>query len=241
MKNKMRIRYKLSLILLTLTLLVYLMPSNLASLGTFKQNECLEIKTILNTSAVNISTISYPNSIIAISNQAMTKQGFTFNYTFCNTSLLGNYIYDYFDSEGVVYVNDFTISPNGSEFTIQQALIFIVLFAFFLLILIGGIYGMQRAASGAWTIAYICLSYISLFCIFFIAWLFSSDYLWATPILTSIFWILWFTMAIGFLPFLIIISVYIIGKGVKENLIKEYTSQGFTREEAKGLIKRGRR
>lgn len=84
-----------------------------ASLGTFKQNECVDIKTILNTTSVNISTISNPSSTVIISNQEMTKLASTFNYTFCNTTDIGIYIYDYFDAEGNVYVNDFEISPSG--------------------------------------------------------------------------------------------------------------------------------
>jgi hypothetical protein len=92
-----------------------------ASLGVFKQNDCVNIRTILNTSSVNISTISYPNSSLAVSNQEMTKNALTFNYTFCNTKDLGNYIYDYFDAEGNVYVNDFKITLTGTEQTSAQA------------------------------------------------------------------------------------------------------------------------
>jgi len=98
-------------------------------LGTFKQDGCVDIKTILNTSAVNISTINYPNSTIAVSNKAMTKNGLTFNYTYCNTNALGVYIYDYFDEDGNVYVNDFEITGNGRENPSGSvSVLFIILF-----------------------------------------------------------------------------------------------------------------
>lgn len=58
-----------------------------ASLGTFRQLECIDIKTILNTTSVNISTINYPNGSTVISNQLMDNLvEMTFNYTFCDTS-----------------------------------------------------------------------------------------------------------------------------------------------------------
>jgi len=113
-----------------------------ASLGTYKQNDCVQIKTILNATWVNISTISYPNSSLAVSNQGMSQTGQTFTYSFCNTSNLGSYVYDYFDSNGDVYVNDFIISPTGNEkinsgegMSIFGSVIVLVLVALFLFLL----------------------------------------------------------------------------------------------------------
>lgn len=110
--NKTIMQTKLiSLIVLSIFLISFVS----SSLGTYKRGDCVNIRTILNSSSVNISTISTPNSIVVISNQIMTKQGQTFNYTFCNTSNLGTYIYDYFDSNGDVYVNSFEITTSGRE------------------------------------------------------------------------------------------------------------------------------
>lgn len=98
--------------------LMFLLIISLASagLGTFKQDSCVEIRTILNTTAVNISSIGNEKSgVITYVDAPMTKNGNTFNYTFCNTSNLGNYVYDYYDTEGYVYVNDFNITPSGDS------------------------------------------------------------------------------------------------------------------------------
>ena len=84
-----------------------------ASLGTFKSGSCVDIKTILNTSAVTISSINYPNSLSALRIKSMSKNGLTFNYTFCDTYNLGIYNYDYNDTEGNVYVNSFEITSSG--------------------------------------------------------------------------------------------------------------------------------
>jgi len=98
-----------------------------AGLGTFQQDTCVEIRTILNQSSVNISSIGLPNNTITYLNDAMTKNGQTFNYTFCNTNPLGTYVYDYFDADGNVYVNDFKITYNGDDLTEGKATLFSIL------------------------------------------------------------------------------------------------------------------
>ena len=125
------------------TLLLSLLLINLcsANLGTFKLNECVDIKTILNTSSVKLSTLNFPldGGIIA-SNQPMQNiAGKTWNYTTCNTTELGIYDYDYFDAEGNTYVNSFEITNSGSLQTTSQGLgsIAFILLLFGLMLLFG--------------------------------------------------------------------------------------------------------
>jgi hypothetical protein len=108
---------------LMFSMAIFLIGIISASLGSYKQNECVQIKTILNSSAVNISSISYPNSTIIFTSIPMTKVGSTFNYTFCNTTELGIYIYDYNDYEGNVYVNDFEITKTGKLASSSQGML----------------------------------------------------------------------------------------------------------------------
>jgi len=100
-----------------------------ASLGNFPINQCLDIKTMINTSAVTISTINYPDGTIAIQDEAMQNvAGKTWNYTFCLTNYSGVYNYDYYDTEGNTYVNDFSIGANASgNVIIFFSLIFIAI------------------------------------------------------------------------------------------------------------------
>lgn len=100
---------------------IFLLSLVSASLGSYKLNECVQIKTILNATLVNISTISYPNGTIDVSNLVMDKTGQTFSYIYCNTTQLGTYIYDYFDESGNVYVNDFEVTPSGVAPTTAQS------------------------------------------------------------------------------------------------------------------------
>jgi len=124
-------------ILLTIMLGIVLISMASSSLPTVEQNVCIQIKTILNTTYVNISTITYPNETTLFLNKNMEKNALTFNYTFCGTDTTGTYLYDYFDAEGNTYVNDFKVTPDGKEFTSQNSIaylgfILILLFTFFL-------------------------------------------------------------------------------------------------------------
>lgn len=123
--------------------LISLVSSTQQSLGTFKQGECTNlIQTCGNCTYNNISIILYPNSSVAISNIKMTKDNTYYNYTFCNTSVLGNYIVNGFgDSDGkkTIWSYGFEITGTGFEFNLPRtnlsiALLFLIIFAFLLCI-----------------------------------------------------------------------------------------------------------
>jgi hypothetical protein len=80
---------------------------------TYSQGDCVNLKTILNSSAVNISSVVYPDSTIEIIDSPMTKQGLNFNYTFCSTNQLGLYSFDYYDEQYNIYKDNFYITYSG--------------------------------------------------------------------------------------------------------------------------------
>lgn len=116
------------IIILMLVLMFQLILVN-ADLGTFKQNECVEIVTNLNATSVNISGITNPtpNPQIVVQDKEMTKVGSFFNYTFCNTTKIGKYTYGYCDDSGNCYSNSFKITPSGFESTLAFYFIFILI------------------------------------------------------------------------------------------------------------------
>ena len=83
-----------------------------ATLGTFPQGSCVSLKAFPEAVNATLSTVSTPDSIIAISNKSMTQTAETYVYSFCNTTQFGRYIYDYYDSAGNKYVNDFYIGDE---------------------------------------------------------------------------------------------------------------------------------
>jgi len=72
-------------------------------------------------------------------------------------------------------------------------------------------------------------------------YLLAYNFLWFTTIFTNILYMIWFIMGIGFLPFVIIITLYILGQEARAVLEKDYMNQGYSRDEAKTLSKRKKR
>jgi hypothetical protein len=227
-------------------MILFSFASATSTLGTIKQGSCIEIPQVCaSCTYVNLS-VQYPNKLIAISNQAMTPNGAgLWTYNFCNTSQLGRY-----DVSGIGDINSvdtgfsvlwFEVTPNGKQMDVSQS----ILFGFIFLIIVGlltfSVYGLSNSNQVEWTIFYICSTYILSFCMFFVAWLFSDNYLWQTPILASVFWIIWLILAICFFPFIIGVSGYILKLQAETLMMDEYTSQGYSKEDAKSLTKARRK
>lgn len=231
---------KLFLFVLLMLLFINLGGS---SLGFYKSGNCVNIKTILNTTAVNISTLSSPDSTLLLSNAEMTKIGYTFNYSFCNTSALGTYVYDYFDAAtGDVYVNDFIISATGQDLSSAKAtsyvIIFIIAFIVFLGFLLIGIYLPSKNKSNEMTgyiIAISNLKYLKIFCLclaYLIA-MFISYFAWSVcyayldmDFVTTIFRFLFIAQAALLLPLFIIGIYFVIANWIHDNQVAESLSRG---------------
>lgn len=159
-------------VLLLALLLIPLISAAQSTLGTFKQNECINL---LQTCALctynNISTVIYPNSTQALGQTAMTKVGTVYNATFCNTSVSGTYIvngYGDLNGDGINVVWSYTLQVNPVGGAENNTTFFIVLgvislgllifgfvfenyiFAFFsgLAFLITGVYGIIYGYGG---------------------------------------------------------------------------------------------
>ena len=116
-------------IILIIMLSMLIIPLVSAKLGTFKQNECVQIVTNLNVTSVNISVLTAPSPLpsILLSNVQMTNLGGgAFNYSFCNTTRFGFYTYGYCDNTGNCYSNGFNINGSGQEVTQSQITLIII-------------------------------------------------------------------------------------------------------------------
>ena len=180
---------------LILSLLVIILFINFtsASLGTFEQRQCVDIKTILNTTSVNISTISYPNLSTAVSNQQMTLLGSqTFNFSFCDTATIGTYIYDYIDGEDNVFVNDFVITKNGFDITTGESLLYmgllfanLIVFSLFLFVAITTPFDNVTELQGSSTMVVLKVTK-SKYMKIIASWLSYGAFLWFITLLTGI-------------------------------------------------------
>ena len=133
------------------------------------------------------------------------------------------------------------VTPTGEEFTISQAVLYGFLLLLLGLFLYIGLYGIRKAVSIEWLIGYICFSYVILYLIVSIIWILADNYLWSFEMLGNVLFIAWFIMGIGFLPFIIIVSLVILGKEAKAVLEQGYIKQGYSPEEARELSRKNKR
>lgn len=140
MKNNSHpcVLYILILMGLVLTSLIPLISAEVQTKPPVKQGDCTNIVQLYyNSSYQNVTTIENPQGLIYIIKKPMTNLGGGyFNYTFCNTSVIGYYIVNGVgDKDGEVvswnydfYVGSSNLEPDG---------VVIVLFILLFLILVG--------------------------------------------------------------------------------------------------------
>ena len=132
-------------ILLTIMLGIFLITLVSADLGTFEQTECVDLKG--NLDAVNVSiSVYFPNSTVAFENvQMVNVRGDIWEYNFCNTLVIGEYIYDYCDHGGNnCKENTFLITPSGQSDNLG---LYIILILIVYLIGFIGFFGKSRWVS----------------------------------------------------------------------------------------------
>lgn len=193
------------------------------------------------------------NHILRVTNMLWNGQGdwetVISGGNFTNT---GSYAIEVWCTNGAVTGGSeriyFEVTPNGTILDTSQAIVLSLFVLFAILILFFSLYSLVRipeetreSNTTAWKILYMCISYVALFVIFFVGWIFATDYLWAIPILSSVFWIIWLTLAICFWPFIISVSAYILYKESLNKLTENYVSEGYSRRDALAMAKRRKR
>lgn len=238
-------KYKKHTHLLALLLIVFSL-SFVSSYELHKQSDDFAFSfTSNNATSCNVTIANTPYGIVVL-NQASTRNGQTFNNTINNSIFeeYGDYCFNIICNDGINNAGGNvcrTITPTGKEFDLSQAILFGFIFILVVGILIFGVYGLGRASEVSWQIFYICLTYIMLFCLMFVSWLFTDNYLYDTPILASIFWIIWLILSIIFWPFIILVSGYLLKLQAEALMVQDYQKQGFSKEDAKELSKQKRK
>lgn len=151
-KNKESISKKIGLsILIAIIILFFVMSFVSAStqvLGSARQNTCIElIQTCVDCTYVNITSIVFPDKTVSYLNKGMSQNSATYNYTFCSTSQIGNYIYNTIGDPSGIGVNQpvsFEISGSGLTGTLG--------FYFLILILSIGLIVLGYYVEDAWIV-----------------------------------------------------------------------------------------
>lgn len=148
--------------------------SNL-DLGTKKADTCFEILVTSNCSSVSLSEVTNKNTTYII-NQAMTKlAGQTFNYSFCNSSILGGYTFSFNPSckecTDVNCIGNFKVTTTGYELGIPTTIVFLMIIGIIiLLIVLLFIFGMK---SELFILKLFCLGLSVLLIIFCVGYIMS--------------------------------------------------------------------
>jgi len=115
-------------------------------LGVFKQNECILLYQLCDICTyVNITSVKLPNSTIININEQMDRNGVDYTYSFCNTSLLGEYQYSVCGDKGTFICEEirFEVTPSGKELEISKSISYLS-FILFLFILMGVFYVLHK-------------------------------------------------------------------------------------------------
>jgi len=133
-------------LLLTLILGMFLftslgLTSATSSLGTVKQNDCIDLyQSCPSCSYVNVTIIKYPNATIDIIDKAMTKSSSEYYHSFCNTSMLGKYFYTTIgDKNGVQSTETISFEVTASGGELKEGSVGILIVAILFMLLIGGV------------------------------------------------------------------------------------------------------
>ena len=235
-------------ILLLILLLIPLASCEIQSLPhPVKTGLCVNLpQSYANSTYQNITTVQLPDeSFIPIQSNMQDNGGGYFNYTFCNTTQNGEYLVNGIgdiDGTATTWVYKFTVNPLGKIFTNQQAILYFMIlllsFVLFTICVAFGLYapsGNNRDTMTGYIIAVsnmkyvksfmLAVSYLLLFLIVYFAYIISYGYL-DLDFLGSLFYFLFYFMAVLMLP-LFIIGVYVvIANVIRDNKIGDMLQRG---------------
>lgn len=117
-------------ILVLIISILMIVPLGSASLGTFKKDLCISlIQNCDNCTYVNVTSVLFPNGTLRYINTSMTENANDYNYTFCDTSGLGEYTYTTCGNlDGLLTCESikFYITPTGTSLSTGQSIIYLI-------------------------------------------------------------------------------------------------------------------
>ena len=176
----------LFLIFISAIFMLNFVSGQASTLGVYRQGECINLVQSCSSCTTNVITnVLYPNSSVAMGTVTMsTTDSIYYNYTFCNTTVLGQYIVSgYGDVDGVDtnWVYDFLITPAGTiQTTAQGGLsIGVILSVLAIMIFFGwiGFKFIEKDQTFAFGLFFLVMSLILSLYGLFLGYVLSRDYL----------------------------------------------------------------
>lgn len=120
------------IILLSLLLLTLVSAGTEVDKEVVRQNRCIQLtQSCSNCSYMNITSIKVNGQVIFVGDTSMTANGGEYNYSFCNTSVIGEYTWCYEgDVDGVTDTPGclkFDVTPTGFIDTLGLYIIFLII------------------------------------------------------------------------------------------------------------------
>jgi hypothetical protein len=102
-----------------MVMIIVMLSFSSAMLGTFKQNEPVDIRVLANCSSINLTEVNDGETTYVINSPMTNLGGQTFNYSFPNTSAIGTYSYSWnnpcVDCASNECGNSFQVTMSGAE------------------------------------------------------------------------------------------------------------------------------
>lgn len=229
--------------MLALLILPIVQSQDMQSLGNqFKKGECVNlVQTCNNCTYVNVTKVLYPNSTIAVSSLAMTKEGTFYSVQFCNTNETGTYIYNTLgDPDGILVTQpvSFEVTTTGTASTIQNSIFYFGLVLIMIFFIGLAIFTFARFDNLLNRIGMLGVIYLLIIAISFIGWQMSTDFLSSYSFITSMMYYIFFILMIGFFPMVIGGFAFYVLSVLRINEINRLMEKGFSLEEAEHRTRR---
>ncbi len=225
--------------IITLIFTIALMSLASANLGTFQQGKCLSIRVLANSSLINLTEVTANQNITYVINSPMTLLGGqTFNYTFCNTSQLGEYSYSWnnpnVDCSNEDCGNNFMITPNGYTLTTSTGIIYFLIIGSLIFLFLFILEKSIRQTLLGWQVGLMLISYLVLLSSSFVFYNLAYNYLYDLPFLSNILNYGWITLGILTMPVFLIALMTLLFNQVNQLRKERKNRFDNTRNEARG-------
>jgi len=233
---------KVLFLLFFLSIFISFASATIETLGTFKEDSCVELSQICaNCTYNNVSSVTYPNSSLALSNVAMTKDNTYYGYTFCNANVSGEYIVTGFgdpEDDKTIWTYNFFVTPNGEASSTATTTAYVGSAFLLLIFLIFSIIGIFKVKHYAGSFALYWVAHLLFIALSFVLWNGSEFLLVGHPFFAGFFRIVWWFAIGSMVPMFFLSLAWIFYTHLATREMEKLIDGGMSPEEAFTRTKR---
>ena len=227
---------KLLLLILIGIFLISFVSAAQQSLGTFKKDSCIQLIQTCSNCTYNNLTYIYQTGDAVLYNisDGMTKQGSFYNYTFCNTTGIGEYIVNGLgdpDGEKTSWTYNFYVNLRGIKITIGEAIVYGIAVLIIFGMMMACIFGIKQSDKLYMKFGLGYLAYLFLTIISYITWITSTSMI-ETAFIDRFFYWIFIILTIGFIPLFLGTVAYYVYTVLTIKPIMEMVNRGVPEDRA---------